>query len=247
MIPMHSRLDRRRSISDQLYERFRQMIIALELRPGEAISEPDISQRAGVSRTPVREALLRLAQEGLIVVIPQFGTFVSSIDVDAVRQVQFLRENLEVAVGVRLCGMDRVDLSAARQLIPQQRLIADSEGYTAFIPLDDRFHEILFEAAGVDQIWTVIQAKKAHLDRIRMLHAPQPGKLGEVIAQHMAMLDAIEARDAARAEEVIRRHTSGVLQYLDQLRNGRPELFEPLRPVRPRRGPSVAAPDSSAS
>jgi DNA-binding GntR family transcriptional regulator len=228
-------LDRRRSVSDQLYEHLRRLIVTLELRPGEIISEPEISQRFGVSRTPLREALIRLSQEELVVIIPQFGSFVSAIDADAVRQVQFLRENLEVAVGVKLAGIEGLDLTAARLMIPQQQLMAKAQSYWSFIPLDDRFHELLFEAAGMDRIWTFIQAKKAHLDRIRVLHTPEPGKLDEVIAQHSAILDAIEAMDKPRTEATIRRHVSGVLDYLAHLQATRSELFEPLRPARPRR------------
>lgn len=235
-------LDRRRSISDQLYEYLRQMIVSLEFRPGEAVSEPDISQRFGVSRTPVREALLRLAHEGLVMVIPQFGTFVAAIDVDAVRQVQFLRENLEVAVGLRLCRMERrVELQQFRDLLVQQKQTAKAHGYIAFLPVDDKFHQTLFEVAEMDQVWTVIQAKKAHLDRVRALHTPEPGKLDEVIAQHTAILDFIEARDEAGVEKTIRAHTSGVLTYLEHLKDTQSELFEPMRPVRPRKGAAAKA------
>src|SRR5687768_10680308 len=85
-------LDRRRSVADQIYEALRHMIVTLELAPGEPIPETEVSTRFSVSRTPVRESLLRLTNEGLVVVVPQFGTFVAPIDVDAVRQVQFMRQ-----------------------------------------------------------------------------------------------------------------------------------------------------------
>lgn len=233
-------LDRRRSIADQIYETLRRMIVSLELGPSAPVSEAEISLRFAVSRTPVREALLRLASEGLVVIVPQFGTFVAAIDPDSVRQTQFLREHLEVAVSLKLCAMPGVDLSAARALIQQQEAVARAHGYAEFIPLDDRFHQTLFEAAGVGQVWSVIQAKKAHLDRIRILHTPEPGKLDEVIAQHRVMLEAILAGDRAGAEAVCRRHTSGVLHYLAHLQATRAELFEPVRLSRQRKSQAAA-------
>lgn len=234
-------LDRRRTMADQVYARLRRLIVALELTPGAPVPESDVSLRFGVSRTPVREALVRLANEGLVVVAPQIGTFVAPIDPDWVRQAQFLREHLEVAVSLKLCEMGPLDLAPARRSIQEQEALAGAHGFVDFIPVDDGFHQWLFETAGVGQLWSVIQAKKAHLDRIRVLHTPEPGKLQEVIAQHVEILDAIDAADPARAEAACRRHTRGALRYLEHLEATRSELFEPVRLTRQRRQPADRA------
>lgn len=233
-------LDRRRSIADQIYEELRRRIVQLELKPGEALSEQAIGAGFQVSRTPVREAVARLAEHGLLSIAPQFGTFVAGIDPDEVRQAQFMRENLEVPVALRLCARGPFDLGAQRALVARQREFLARGDYAGFVPLDDALHASLFALAGVGQLWGIIHAKKAHLDRIRFLQVPEPGKIERIGEQHVAILDAIEAGDAELAERLVRAHTSGALQSLERLLQERPELFETARRQRPRRNADSA-------
>jgi len=227
-------LDRRRSIADQIYDELRRMVVQLDLKPGEALSEKTTAELFNVSRTPVREAILRLADHGLVTVAPQFGTFIAAIDPDEVRQAQFMREHLEVAIALRLCAMDRVDLSPARTLIIQQDAVAVTGDFARFTVLDDRMHAWLFETAGMGRLWSAIHVKKAHLDRIRFLHVPEPGKIRQVVEQHAGIIDAIEAGDREATEATVREHTSGSVLYLDTLLVERPELFQSPRLSRPR-------------
>jgi DNA-binding GntR family transcriptional regulator len=227
-------LDRRRSIADQIYEELRRMIVQFELKPGEVLSEKATAELFKVSRTPIREALMRLAEHGLVTVAPQFGTFVAAIDPDEVRQAQFMREHLEIAVAVRLCAIRGLDLSTARNLVSQQRAILPMSNFAGFTALDDAMHAWLFKTAGMDRLWAAIHAKKAHLDRIRFLHVPQPGKIEEVAEQHTGILDAIQSGDRRLTERRVREHVSGSLIYLDKLMSSRPELFQRPRLSRSR-------------
>ncbi len=227
-------LDRRRSIADQIYEELRRMIVQFELKPGEVLSEKNTAELFRVSRTPIREALMRMSEHGLVTVAPQFGTFVAAIDPDEVRQAQFMREHLEIAIAVRLCAIRGLDLSPARNLITQQRAILPTSNFAGFTALDDAMHAWLFRMAGMDRLWLAIHAKKAHLDRIRFLHVPEPGKIEEVANQHTAILDAIEAGDRRLTERRVREHVSGSLVYLDKLLATRPELFQRPRLSRSR-------------
>jgi GntR family transcriptional regulator, rspAB operon transcriptional repressor len=217
---------RRRSHADEIYDDLRRLIVTLELVPNMALSEKDLCERFGVSRTPVREALLRLAEHGLVTIAPQHGTFVSGIDPRAVRQSHFLRVNLEIPVAVRLCTQAGVDLSRPRRLVAQQRGLAELNNFAAFMPLDDAFHESLFQLADLGEVWNVIHRRKAHLDRIRFLQAPQPGKLTTLVHEHEAILDAIVQRDQQKAEEVIRVHVSGAIGFMEQLLADQPHLFD---------------------
>lgn len=232
-------LDRRRSIADQIYDELRRMVVQLDLPPGHALSEKTTAELFNVSRTPVREAILRLADHGLVTVAPQFGTFIAAIDPDEVRQAQFMREHLEVAIAMRLCDMDGLDLSPARDLIVQQNAVASSGDFARFTVLDDQMHAWLFDKAGMGRLWSAIHVKKAHLDRIRFLHVPEPGKIKQVAEQHVAILDAIGAADRATTEARVREHTSGSVVYLETLLVERPELFETPRLSRPKRGTTV--------
>ncbi|MEP0321011.1 GntR family transcriptional regulator [Bauldia litoralis] len=229
-------LNRRRSIADQIYDELRRMVVQLDLQPGQALSEKTTADFFKVSRTPVREAILRLADHGLVTVAPQFGTFIAAIDPDEVRQAQFMREHLEVAIALRLCGMDDLDLSPARDLVIQQNAVASSGDFARFTGLDDQMHAWLFDTAGMGRLWSAIHVKKAHLDRIRFLHVPEPGKIRQVAEQHVAILDAIAARDQATTEARMREHTSGSVKYLETLLVERPELFDAPRHSRARPG-----------
>jgi len=215
---------RRRSFADEIYDEMRRMIVTLEVQPGELLLEKELSSRFAVSRTPVREATLRLFEHGLVEIAPQHATFVAGINPDAVRQAQFLRENLEAPVVRRLCAGGPIDLARQRALVDEHRIILDRADYAASVPVDDRFHESLFGAAGMGPLWGVIQARKAHLDRIRFLQTPEPGKLQLIVEQHEEILAAIEAQDPDCGERAVRSHVSQVLLALDRLLAERPEL-----------------------
>lgn len=217
---------RRRSLADDIYDELRAAIVSLQMAPGEVVSEKDLGLRFGVSRTPIREALLRLAEHGLVDIAPQHATLVARIDADSVRQAQFLRENLEAAVVRRLCEMPAVDLSLPRALIAEHRRILATQDYFASVPVDDRFHRSLFELAGMGPLWLVIHARKAHLDRIRALQVPEPGKLARVVEEHELIIEALAARDADRAEKVLRVHVTNVLSALERLMAEQPDLFD---------------------
>jgi len=246
-------LDRRRSIADQIYDELRRMVVQLALRPGQALSEKTTAELFKVSRTPVREAILRLADHGLVTVAPQFGTFIVAIDPDEVRQAQFMREHLEVAIALRLCDMDDIDLSPARDLIVQQNAVAAVGDFAGFTGLDDRMHAWLFNRAGMGRLWSAIHVKKAHLDRIRFLHVPEPGKIKQVAEQHVAVLDAIEAGDRKATEARVREHTSGSVLHLETPLVERPELFDSPRLSRPKQsgatgsGPPAGPPDDATA
>ena len=216
---------RRRSLADDIYDDLRAQIVTLRMAPGETVSEKDLGQHFGVSRTPIREALLRLADHGLVVIAPQHATKVARIDPDAVRQAQFLRENLEAAVVRQLAKAPLTDLTLPRALIAEHRLILKTQEYFASVPVDDRFHQSLFDLAGMGPVWSVIHARKAHLDRIRALQVPEPGKLARVVEEHEAILDAIAAQDADRAEALMRHHLTNVLGALVRLQETRADLF----------------------
>lgn len=216
---------RRRSHSDEIYEDLRGLIVTLEFQPGTALSEKDLCTRFGVSRTPVREALLRLAEHGVVTIAPQHGTFVSRIDPRAVRQSHFLRVNLEIPVARSLCEIRDLDLTRPRNLVAQQSGLAELDDFASFLPLDDAFHAALFQLADMGEVWNIIHRRKAHLDRIRFLQAPQPGKLSKLVRQHQAILDAIARGDQRDAEEVIRAHVSGAIVFMEELLESQPTLF----------------------
>ncbi|MBR3371277.1 MAG: GntR family transcriptional regulator [Rhodobacteraceae bacterium] len=222
---MHA-LPRKKSRASEIYDALRKLIVTLELPPKEVLHEKDLCDRFEVSRTPLREALLRLAEHGLVTIAPQHGTFVSGISPNAVRQAHFLRVNLEIPVVQRLCETPDLDLAVPNAILLEQKLAAQQNSYAVYMPLDDRFHQSLFDLAELGGVWQVIHAKKAHLDRIRFLKAAERSELETLTRQHEAILDAIARRSRLGAEELVRAHVSGSVRFMEQILLTRPELFE---------------------
>ena len=187
-----------------------------------------MAQRLGVSRTPVREAVIRLAEAGLLEVLPQRGTFVRKISLKAVRDARFVREAIELAVLREAVGrLPPSFFATARALIVGQREAAAGDDLERFLGLDDAFHRSFADAIDRSHAWSVVEAQKTQMDRVRFLSLPGATPVGRLIDQHEAILAAAERGDAAASEAAMRAHLSEVLAALEPLRQRYPDLFEP--------------------
>ena len=208
-----------------IYDVLRREIVKLQLRPAERLSENDLAARFGTSRAPVREALIRLVEDGLIEVRPQRGSYVSRISLRAMERARFVREALEVAIIRRAAEQGIAD--AARIRLDQA--IADQESADAdpdlFTHCDDLFHQGLAQAAGLASVWDVIEREKAQFDRLRFLSLPSSTPVDLLIRQHRDILAAALSRKPARAEQAVRVHMREVLRIVDGLAAAHPELF----------------------
>jgi DNA-binding GntR family transcriptional regulator len=203
----------------------RQDIVQLALRPGQRLSENEIALRFGTSRAPVREALIRLAEEGLIEVWPQRGSFVTRISLAAMKRARFVREAIEISV-VRAAA--EAGLSAAT-LAGLDRTIADQEAAgdhpARFTAADDAFHRALVEAIGIHQLWAVLEREKVQFDRIRFLSVGAATPVETLIVQHQDILQGIRARDPDAAETAMRAHMAEVLKATHTLIAMHPDLI----------------------
>lgn len=217
----------RQPIAAQVYDRLRRAITTLAMLPSEALSEKELSLQLGVSRTPVREALIRLADEGLIDIFPQRGSFVAPIRLRDVEEAQFIRETLEVAVARRLsAGCSRQFLSEIKSNLSDQEKAIDTEALELFFELDEAFHKRFCEEAGLSKSWRVIQAVKLQMDRVRYLSLPDLGHLRVLFSQHRAIVDAVEAGDAQRAGTAMATHLKEILRSAQKLSEQRGDLLE---------------------
>ncbi|MGW2340889.1 GntR family transcriptional regulator [Streptomyces sp. NPDC001661] len=224
----------------------RSRITSLELLPGAPLSENELAAELDVSRTPVREALILLGEESLVDIFPKLGTFVSRISVDAVLEAQFMREALELAaLREAVKRADGEDVAALRAILDAQRAAFEASDDDLFFEEDEAFHRRLMEASGHRTLWRTVTTAKAHLDRARRLSLPLPRRIEHLIDEHRAVVDALEARDAARAEEALRGHLQGVFDDIGTIQADRPELFvesaELPPPTRPRAHPGLRA------
>jgi DNA-binding GntR family transcriptional regulator len=226
--------DRRRGASGAAHAWLRREILAGHLRPGQALSENEIAQRLGVSRTPVREAIIRLESEGLLSVRPQVGTIVAPIDVDAVADGQFLRESIEcrtVATAAR--RVSAADATELRALLEEQARVAAQGDHPAFVPLDDRLHQKLIAMAGQPRIWRAIEDIKAQLDRVRFLSLEDPAWLAAIHRQHEDIVRHVLDGDAEGAAAAMSRHLRAVFASIETIAGTHPEYFRgaPIPPV----------------
>lgn len=216
--------------SRQVYRALRDAIISAELAPGQRISENELAERLAVSRTPIREALIRLREERFVRIVPQLGTFVMPISVAAVADAQFIRESLECAA-VRLAAMraGADDIAALGGLVRRQAEVTEHGDHERFAVLDDEFHAAICEIAGHSVAWEVAQRVKGHLNRVRRLSLPQPRYLEEMVGEHRLVLDALSAGDPDGAETSLRHHLRMVLSALPAIREQHPDYFEEER------------------
>jgi GntR family transcriptional regulator, rspAB operon transcriptional repressor len=220
-------VDPKLPITAQVHAALRRAILTMEIRPSTALSEKELSLRFGVSRTPVREALIKLADEGLVDIFPQRGTFVAPIRMDEVLEAQFIREALEAAVIRSSAQRSTPDLIARlRSLTAAQKRAAKEKDLEGFLQLDEAFHRAFSESVGQPRSWRLIQSVKAQLDRVRFLSLPEPGHLEAMVKQHEAIVRAVEAKDADEAERVMRGHLREVFRSTERLLARDPALFD---------------------
>lgn len=224
-IPLDA-INLRLPIAPQVYERVRRAIITLAMLPSEALSEKELSLQLGVSRTPVREALIRLADEGLIDILPQRGSFVAPIRIKDVEEAQFIRESLEVAVVKRLANKCSPSfLADIKANLSQQDVAVANEDGDLFLELDEVFHRSFCEAAGLSKSWRLIQAVKLQMDRVRYLSLPDAAHLKTLLMQHWEIVHAIEQKEPEHASSAMVVHLQEVLRTAQRLSTQRADLM----------------------
>ncbi len=182
-------------------------IIQLTLEPGSMVSENELAAELGLSRGPVREALMELAKVKLVEVLPQRGSVISLVDYGLVEEARFVRETLEIAVAERCCNMDIADehMDALRENVSLQKLYMKSANLSKLWELDDQFHRLLFDAAGVSQAHTFMKSMQIHFDRIRVM-GTSPTVSKRNVDEHSRIFEAIAARDAETAKAMMRKN-----------------------------------------
>jgi len=217
-------LDPKRQAAPQVFDRLRESILALELAPGAVLARNELAAMFGVSQTPVRDALIKLSEEGLVDIFPQHATVVSRIDVAQALQAHFLRRAIELEVAGTLAAQPSELLVAQlRAQIEVQSAVAAADDYGKFIAADREFHRLMYVAAGVPDLFDLVRQRSGHVDRLRRLHLPSAGKAKAVVRDHKRIVEAIAAGDAEQARERVREHLSGTLSQAERIRAEHPD------------------------
>jgi DNA-binding GntR family transcriptional regulator len=224
------------SASRRVYLWLRRRIVEMDMLPGARVVERDIAEEFGTSRTPVHEAVQRLADEGLIEIVPRSGTFVARIPLDALEEANLVRHALETAIIEKAAQrVQPADTARLRDILAEQEAAIASNDFATFHRTDERFHALLAELSGYPGVWPIIQQAKTQMDRYRQLTLPLEGRMPGVLEEHRAVVEAIEARDPEKAVAAMREHLDHVMPVLEITRKLRPEFFTShlaSRPVR---------------
>ena len=220
------RIDRKQPAVAQIYDHLRSQIISIAIPPGASLPRAQLAESYGVSQQPIREALLKLEEEGLVDTFPQSSTKVSRIDMRSVHEARFLRISIELeAVRNLALAAKELDFLAIEMLLVQQEKYLERNNIPAFAEADREMHRTMLELAGVAGLWSVIRSRSGHLDRLRNLHLPTPGKTRSVVDEHRKFIKAIIAGDAAAAQDALRAHLSGTIASVDDLRERYPDFM----------------------
>lgn len=214
--------------TQQVYSILLNRILNFDLKPFDELSEGRLAEQLGVSRTPVREALARLAKLQLVDIFPQRGTVIAPLRQRDLMRSQFMRESLELGLLRRaIRSPDRAKLvETLRSELTLQVTLAAMGDEQRFYAADELFHRHIAASAGLPDIWDDISDAKLHMDRFRHLMLASVETLPVIVDQHKAIVDAIAAGDLTGAEKSMKVHLRRIFTFLDRAFAAHPEYFE---------------------
>lgn len=221
-------LDKARGAGEQILARLRDAILHMQIPPGALIAEAAVGRRYAASRTPVREALSRLREDGLVITLASRGNFVTRLSEARIREARFIREAIELAAVDHLCREGIADDFADRLIdtLKKQRDNVDDDGASVFHALDDQFHLELARATGFDRMVRLLGQEKMVLDRLRVLSLADHVHRRKILDQHAGILEAILKRDGNTARALMEAHLNVILETLAQVCARHGDYFE---------------------
>lgn len=211
-----------------IYRVIKENIMTLNLKPGECISEIDLANLLNVSRTPIREAIVRLSEEKLIDVFPQKGSFISKIDLGLVDEAVFLRLLCEKKLFELLCiekNTDTLIKELEKNLAYQKLTIEFDEDLHKFFDLDNQFHSLIFDYFNKKNIWKSIKRLSTHYDRLRLIDALEKPNAIQTLKQHELILKLIKEKNENELYKLISEHLSKFKSIIDLYLKKFPEYF----------------------
>lgn len=217
-----------RNLNERTYQLLKQDIMSFALAPGEAISAAKVASRYGVSRTPAREAIVKLEKEGLVDIYPQSRTLVSRINLSRTRQEWYVRYTLEIGMAERFIRRVTQDtIQAMERNLRQMELARDEAGRSLYLTLDHGFHDIIYDTAGEFLAKEIIHTQITHYNRIRYLTDLTPPVREKTILEHRQLIGAARRKDEGLFKECLKAHIGRLEQDQQLIQNQYPDYFEP--------------------
>uniref|UniRef100_UPI003FF06BE8 GntR family transcriptional regulator n=1 Tax=Candidatus Limivicinus sp. TaxID=3030905 RepID=UPI003FF06BE8 len=214
------------SVQEMVYRTLRDKIICMELKPGTIISTQEIADCMSVSRTPVREAFIRLQREDLLDVTPQRSTVVSKINMSRVYQERFIREALEIEVIQKFIDVAKPNIiECMRSNIEKQYTAIAERRYIDFLELDNDFHQAAFVETNEELGRSIVQQMNGHYDRIRLISAWEGQIVSTAMQEHEKYVEYIERGDVSKARKLLRMHLQALREQEELLVTNWSEYF----------------------
>ena len=217
----------RRTASEDVYDKVKSDILSLSRVPGAEIKINEIAEEMGISRSPVRDALMKLSDEGLVDMLPQRGCWVSLINLERVDEERFLRHSLEKSVLSYFMEYAKAsDISKLQYFVSLQKEALKDGDEGLFFTYDDQMHESIFHSAGKGRIWQIIARETGHYRRMRILSFDQPGVLDKNIEQHIELIEALKEKDIAAALRIEGEHVFKLTFEAGEIIHDNPSYFK---------------------
>lgn len=229
MIIINLELEQQRegmTVGEYVYETIKKNIVNMNITPGTRISENEVSELLNISRTPVREAFIKLSREKLVYILPQRGTYISYIDLEEVEEARFIRESLESSV-IKLATEDFPSelINDLEENLSNQRKCLKQNLYGKFLEYDEEFHETIFTGCNKARTWSFIQQVNTQYKRARLLTFIADS-WHKVVDDHEALIEAIKEKDQEKGLKIIIHHVKKLLIEQVQLKEKYPQYFK---------------------
>lgn len=229
---MHLTLNQISNIGDSIYYSLRKAIIELNLKPGEPLVVKEIAQKLEVSRSPVRDSIIKLGKEGLVDILAQRGTYVSKIDLKRVEEEQFIRSSLEEKAILLFMNQYNANSNIKNSIIKLESLIEmqktslKNQDYTSFLDYDDEFHSIFFNIAEKDMSWNLIESISGHYRRLRLITLWDLEISEDVIKQHRQIIQYIKEKNVDMILQSMHQHFTRIVSQTDYIVKKYPTYFK---------------------
>ena len=217
------------STSNFVYRALKDMIMNLELKPGAVFNEIEICKELNVSRTPVREAIIRLTEEKLVTIFPQKGLIVSKIDLALVEEAVFMRVLCETEVIKEICQYGLCDdlIKELEKNIKYQEINLKYENnYYEFYQLDNEFHKIIFEYAGKPNTWEIINKFSNHFNRLRLIDVFEKKNLRKSLEEHIEIINILKNKKVKKIDNFLLKNMTKYKKEIENLKIKYPNYFE---------------------
>lgn len=207
------------------YRVIKNNIMILNLKPGDLINESELASSLNLSRTPIREVLMKLKAEKLIQVRPQVGTYVAHIDWNLIKEALFMRYNLEKEVLKEACINFKEEnlLEMEKNIYMQKMLVNKKDALLEFHELDNEFHKLLFQGVNKENVWEAISTISTHYKRIRLIEQKENNN-NAIVEHHQAYIDMIKNKEKDKIEELILEHLKSPETKWEKIIKSKPDM-----------------------